>query len=593
MTTTASQFETDDVMQDSEHNKIHVYAPMDDDVSLADAREIIINKESILTTARRTLDALFDKPHAQSDQLLTLPRYPRVNITLRINGAVRGSMSGKGRTFHQQLVDGVRRSALDNRFAGPLTSSELENVTLEVWCQFNSVPILLTEREDLYCFRAGEEGVELEYADKFAYYKPSVAITSQFGTAQCLFEALSRKAGLPEDTWRTADCGLRKTSWVHISEDQAGRAQTLVALRSIPCERLSLPRLQQWVIDSANYLVANQYLDGSFCYKYNPLTNTAKRCDTNPVRASGCAYAIALAASSDQIGDPIYIESADLAARQIWQRSFALPGGGAYIADLAQDCTIGGKLGSSALLLLAMQSSSLMSSYASEADALLTAVMSRQRANGLFQCVFGNTEETESQINFFPGQALLALVIGASGGNDKCKAYYQRAFAPYRDHFREKPTTAFVGWHADVWSRAASEDKNEEYASFVFEQVDWLLQFQITTDAWPSMVGGFRRGDRLPNYSSIVFTEAVGRATLLAYQSQDPRWLQYKKAFQSGLSYCLQLGLTSSQSAFFPCPSRAIGGVVRSLSNFEVRSDVVQHAITLGLLAIEHPILFQ
>jgi hypothetical protein len=144
-----------------------------------------------------------------------------------------------------------------------------------------------------------------------------------------------------------------------------------------------------------------------------------------------------------------------------------------------------------------------------------------------------------------------------------------------------------VGWHADAWSRAALLDSNQEYAEFVFEQIDWLLQFQLQSQDRPFTSGGFSWNGKPPGYSSIVYTEALARGTALAHKCGDKRWLKYGDAFRAGMAFCSRLRLTSEQSIFFPDPERAIGGMATSLSDFEVRSDVVQHAITLGLAALD------
>lgn len=179
----------------------------------------------------------------------------------------------------------------------------------------------------------------------------------------------------------------------------------------------------------------------------------------------------------------------------------------------------------------------------------------------------------------------------ATQGDESCRRYYRKAFVAYRDYFRKSPTTAFVGWHADAWSRAAILDANSEYAEFVFEQIDWVLQFQINGGRQSLIHGGFSWNGNSPGYSSIVYTEAIARGAALAYQYGDARWLKYREAFQAGMTFCSRLRLIPEQSIFFPHPQRAMGGMTTSISNFAVRSDVVQHSITLALTALEIPVL--
>jgi hypothetical protein len=298
---------------------------------------------------------------------------------------------------------------------------------------------------------------------------------------------------------------------------------------------------------------------------------------------SGCAYALAAAASVLGDEDIPYTRIAKRCCEGILNRIVYENDEVAYIADPVDDEQEGGRLGTTALLLIALlHLHRATGCYESEIRALLNGIRSAQEQSGMFRCCFGNLPASKSSIDFFPGQALLALVIGTEWGFDTCRDAYRKAFKSHRDHFRCAPTTAFVGWHAEVWSRAAKLEDQMEYAQFAFEQVDWLLQFQLVTDKESIYYGGFERNNSRPNSSSIVFTEAVVRAASLAHSVGDlERFERYRAAFEKGLQFCSRLRLTKAQSAFFASPERAIGGVVRGITNFEVRADVVQHMITL------------
>jgi AMMECR1 domain-containing protein len=545
----------------------------------------------LLPVARQHLHWLFGESAAvEADHFLD-PPLPRVNVTLRCQGAVRGSMSGVGETLREQLLDAVYRSSRDTRFSGSIVKADLQNISLEVWLQTSAEPIPLGERGNSDVIQLGQDGVEVSRGSASAYYKPSVALTSQFETPQEMFSALCQKANLPADAWKEFSCALRRTSWVHFCETPDGSVVELYALRVNKPLPITKDVMVEWATQCVSYFINNQYSDGSFCYQYRPFKDTAKRKPTNPVRASGCAYAMAEAASSQHLeSNPEAIECAAHAIEEILRRSTPLDTGGSYISD-SQSRSPHGKLGTTALLLLALLTPAFRIRYAKEIEQLLTAIKNAQLSSGLLECTFGATQGTDSQINFFPGQALLALVLRAAQGDESCKAHYRRAFAPYREHFRKSPTTAFIGWQVDVWARAALLDENAEYADFAFEQVDWMLQYQVRGDQRQLTSGGFSWNGKPPYYSSIVYTEAIARAADLAYRLGDPRWPGYRAAFRAGLRFCSRLRLTEEQSVFFPHPRRAIGGMATTLSNFEVRSDVIQHSITLALAALNQPAL--
>lgn len=551
-----------------------------------------LGRDSVVEVARTHLYWLFGEGAAVETNLLQGDVLPRVNVTLRTNGAIRGSMSGIGDSFRAQILDAVYRASRDSRFSGSIVRADLKNVSIEVWLQLSAELIPLEERESANIIQMGRDGLEVESGTAFAYYKPSVALTSHFTTPQEMFSALCKKANLPDDAWKGANCQLRRSSWVHFCETEIGKTIEFRALRTSRYLEITKDTMVDWAEHGVSYLKENQYSDGSFCYQYRPFQNSAKRGPTNPVRASGCAYAIAAAASSSHlVSNQGTTRSAMQAVTAILSRQKPLGDGGIFITDNLAG-PVGGKLGTTALLLLALMTPDQHQTYEQEIGKLITAIKSAQSDNGLFECSFGEGDKSDSQINFFPGQALLALVRRTEQGDMSCREYFQRAFVPYREHFRRYPATAFVGWQADAWSRAALLDTNNEYAEFVFDQIDWLLQFQIHDDTDSMISGGFSWNGKPPNYSSIVYTEAIARGADLAYKLGEPRWRRYKEAFRAGVQFCSNLRLTEEQSIFFPHPSRAIGGMATSLSNFEIRSDVVQHSITLALSVLERPVLW-
>ena len=546
--------------------------------------------ERLVSVAREHIFKIFGCEQTSSQYLQT-PAAIRVNVSLRTRGAIRGSMSGTGDTLQEQVVDATEKACQDNRFSGPLTQSDLSLTTIEVWIQVAATPISEAERLRDDAITLGVDGVEIECANRKAYFKPSVAITSMLLSPQAMFQAVCRKAGLSEDTWRHNECQLYKTKWLHLSEDTSHSVHRFIALRETTSFVLNPQGAVEWVQSAADYLCRNQLSTGDFCYKYNPLLDCSPRVEPNPVRAAGCAYATSAAACAD-IARAHHIVVATRACKRILERLHQ-DGESGYIEDTPLGLEPGGRLGTTALLLLAITHLNDKTGQWKEEIACLTGgLLSRLDESGRLRCSFGASPESTQSEEFFPGQALLALAFRLERGDEACREPIHRAFSYYRDHFRAGPTTAFVGWHAGVWSRLARLEGNKEYVDFVFEQVDWLISFQLQNED-SSYDGGFMRNISLPNSSSIVFTEALARAAVLAREINDCRKQHYESAFRRGLSFCSRLRLTEAQSAFLPNPSRAVGGFVRGIVNFEVRADVVQHAITLGLVCLQHPHISQ
>lgn len=519
------------------------------------------------------------------------PPAMRLNVTLRVRGAVRGSMSGSGATFLEQLHNAVINSAADSRFAGPIVSSDLDSLSIEIWIQTGAIDIPVGQREDASVFTLGLDGVEIEQGQAFAYYKPSVALTSNFISMRDLFSALCRKARLPEEAWRDSSCRLRKTSWVHLSEDGCGGTVRLHGLRCWHDEELRQDIILGWIKGGAEYLANNQMADGQYCYIYNPLNGKSSVDDINTVRAAGCIYAMTAAASATSSAEyrARWADSAERAVGALLHRSIEDGEGGLFIKENGEANKYWGKLGSAALLAVALSYPVLKDKYNDTRLMLLRTLLNAQQPNGSFRCTLGDGRESDRHINFYPGQALLALAIEAQSGDMKCRESCYRAFSHYRQHFRDRPRTAFVLWQVDAWRRVATlldhSTPTLPYADFVFEQIDWVLPFQVGPGGPRHERGGFAAGGP-PQVSSCVYTEAVLLAAQLAYKVGDEkRWQRYRTAGLEGLRFCSRLIIGNEQRPFLFDPKRAVGGVTQSISSFEVRCDYVQHLISLSLAA--------
>jgi MEMO1 family protein len=119
-------------------------------------------------------------------------------VTLKERGSLRGCMG----SFepHEPLWRAVARAARlaatrDPRFP-PVSPEELADLRMEVSVLSTPRPIASWE-----AFRAGEEGVVLEWAGRQALFLPEVAREQDWGREATL-EALCHKAGVPPDAWR-------------------------------------------------------------------------------------------------------------------------------------------------------------------------------------------------------------------------------------------------------------------------------------------------------------------------------------------------------------------------------------------------------
>jgi hypothetical protein len=261
-----------------------------------------------------------------------------------------------------------------------------------------------------------------------------------------------------------------------------------------------------------------------------------------------------------------------------------------------EDC----KLGTLALLLLALQFGPFPGMYRKERHGLVAAILSMQNEDGSFRCYADGPITVDAAQNFFPGEALLALVREGRRGTAGCGTAVGRAFSWYRNHFRRTPSTAFVIWHVDAW-RLAFEWANQSnegnwidprsYSDFVFEMIDWLLQFQLDKDVKPrDFAGGFSHHGSYPGFSTATYAEAVIRACGFAgFLGQRERRVRYRESALLALRFLFRLQITPEMGFLFRDPARTIGGTTRSLQDFTIRCDFDQHLITALIAALETP----
>lgn len=528
-------------------------------------------------------------PVLSSHDFFGRPPLERVNVTIRTHGRLRGSMSTEGDSLGAQIQGAVKSASRDKRFQSRLSSIELDNADIEVWLQIGSERVSTDEIEGGHFLELGVDGVEIHLQGKSAYYKPSVAITRGKHTIEALMSALCRKADIAQDAWKNPGAVVYRTKWLSLSSVSAGIAFTHAPSRS----NMEKPDIRRWLRDSVFYLINSQQSSGDFTYIYDPIKDIEVIKPPNRVRSAGCLYSLSCFYDSPY-SDPAETAFVDtlyaLADAQV-RRTIEWGGYGRVMPE--PKASLLPKMGSTALLALALGGDRLSRQFGAAYESLFQSVLLAQTPSGRFLTHFGSDVENERSSEFFSGQALLTLVQRAERGDAAAVKPCAAAFAAYRHQFLAHPTSAFVGWHVDVWSRMALLTQRSEYADFAFEQTDWLLKMQINNAPEASWIGGFRTSDRMPKYSSIVFLEAVVKAYTLARAVAEPEKIErYRRTIQLGIRFCDMLRLSDEQMAWYPNPQRCRGGVALSLLDKRVRCDVPQHFITLCLSLLNAGDLF-
>jgi AMMECR1 len=517
-----------------------------------------------------------------------------VNVTLRGTNGLRASMSGNATTLEQAVKIATQRAIQDCRFGRPLVTCEVRGLSIELW--------ILTGWEMFdpryQQLDLGVDGIDVSFEGRYAYYKPSVSITSSFDTTRIMAEKVRVKAGIPANV-APADLEFRLTRWLHFLRTPGSDCIPMQALRPIEMPALSCGSVADAVKSAAGHLMDMQLPTGAFLYKLDLVTGDGSELDLKHVRTAGCTYALAWIA--EHFHDTPIGQRAIDAVRQALNYLFTFlisdPTSGGLYVTYRNDRE--GALGASALLLRALQFEPFRQTYQAERESLCRTLRSMHLSDGSFRCyVMGNMESETSQ-DYYPGEALLALAVEAeiASGVISMRSTFGKSLEFYRTRFCASPRTSYVLWHADSWRRigalagqAGEISFARECDDFVMTLAEHMLEQQLKEGSGvpPRFVGGFSRYGG-PTVASTAYAEGLMNAALMAYRSgQIEIAAPYLRSVEAALRFAFRLQVRACQTVFFNLPSAlAIGAVTLDLVNFQWRADNDQHLITLGLRYLE------
>lgn len=528
----------------------------------------------------------------------------KVNVTIYCDHVLRASMSGDGPQLANAIRGAAVRASKDTRFGMKLTRTELTTSRIELWIQRSSVVLGKASEIDL-----GLDGVELRVGSAYAYFKPSVPLTSRIVSPTRLLEKLSRKAGLESSAWATPEAVISRTRWDHYVEANIEPPQALFLQRMRPTGNVYVnPTTVALALASAQKRLASaQNVNGVFRPRFHPFQPAKGDRTVHLVRQAGCAYALARAseASTPHLLKTVLATSALRAIAFLLTFKEWSPEVRVFFREPSSSGSASrGKLGTMALILCTLQCEPFARDYESDRAELLSSILSMQRRDGSFCCWTDSRSPVDdgTKRDFFPGQALFGIGREMLLGGRVDLGIVERAFHFYTKYFRSNPTSAFVVWQVNSWKCLAEALANEprqraimgEAAAFVFEMIDWLLGFQLVEATDAVAVGGFVTGTCGPNFSTAAYTEAVLEALKLAIRLNATERIQrYRRASLLGLSFVMRLQIPPVPGSLFNDPELMVGGLPHSFSNFEIRCDHDQHMISAMLAAMDTPGLFE
>ncbi|MBI3928083.1 MAG: AMMECR1 domain-containing protein [Armatimonadetes bacterium] len=186
--------------------------------------------------------------------------------------------------------------------------------------------------------------------------------------------------------------------------------------------------------------------------------------------------------------------------------------------------------------------------------------------------------------DYMPGSALLALATyaRATGAPDAlpdltaCLEWYGR-------RFRIAQPWGMVGWQAQAWTAVHELRPTDEIARFVFEMVDWALEYQHRKSGM-FLAELHPEG---PGFHTAFLAEGVADAWKLAHSlGATARARRYGHSCREAFRFTQRLIIRPEDTFCMVEPNRAVGGVRGALSVSDVRIDYVGHALRALLKAV-------
>jgi hypothetical protein len=180
----------------------------------------------------------------------------------------------------------------------------------------------------------------------------------------------------------------------------------------------------------------------------------------------------------------------------------------------------------------------------------------------------------ESKI--YPGEALFALANMYRAFGDR--RYKQSMDWALEFYYLEKwKSHAFLPWTISAFTSLYEQTGEQKYADYVFFLSDHLLT-QQNLDSDDEAYGSFHG---LPSANTGSYMEGLGDAIHLARLTRDEHRLRlYQERAKMGYRWLVMLQYTASDIADLERPELAIGGFRKTLTDFQLRIDNTQHAIS-------------
>jgi AMMECR1 domain-containing protein len=536
---------------------LHFGVPCTDDHDLANTAGLPFE------LLARVFSIIQNEEQAEKNTFNALSDISCVVISIYTKGHVGCVTSWRG-TFEERLTKAARGAIQDGRIAGRINSADdIDGIVISLLYS----PMRLKGIDESYFARTIQRGLNafsVQQHHRFGVFTESVIPHYCWSTLDALKQLL-RKAGIPGGTVTWAS--YRSTSWIR-TRDQVRPLKYGFPVRTK--QEYSIIDDRQDASALAEYIFAHRGEHGLPVWRSFPVTGINQ--------------------SKGRLSQALHALYALLLAGEMFEQSnWTLDAKSGIGHCLDRFCDEGDESlitfegwetgwATNVLLLLAACDKTFGTNCQKIYE--LEKVIERSiRIDGTIARPGSKSPCCEDQ-DYLPGATILALALFATRtGVDITNLPFSRSLAWYRRRFTILHPWGMVIWHPLAWAALYHLQRRPEYASFTFEIVDWVLNYQLEHNgAFLTNLIPFR-----PSFHTACIAHGVTAAWLLAKLLGDKnRERVYANSWIKAMGFMRQLFITE-EDMFCMRDRRAVGGVRLEQSSSEVRIDYVSHSL-LALL---------
>jgi hypothetical protein len=349
-------------------------------------------------------------------------------------------------------------------------------------------------------------------------------------------------------------------------------------------DRISREELRSAAEGGGQYLTRAVRPDGRFAYTYWPKTDSVPD-EYNILRHAGTVYA--MLELYELTGDDALLGAARRAIGYLLQSVELCPTSAGPLPCIVEDGYT--KLGGNALAAIALARTIEVTGDDQTMPLLLDLGRWIQRAQsegGRFAIQkqsYPAGQVADFVSGYYPGEALLALTRIYALDPDETWLDAAEAGALYlinvRDGGLPDSSLPHDHWLLIALNELYRQRPNPLYVDHALRTADAMLQSQNRHPAYADWLGSFNEPPR--SASTATRVEGLCAAYRLARDFGHPQEAEaILEGMWLGAGFQLQTQFRPESAMYLPDPERALGGFHRSLTDFEIRVDYVQHNIS-------------